>query len=366
MTFKFRGCHSQEVQTEVTVMNSISAGFLTLALVSGTTPLLAQTYNITDLGAVSGQTVSVAYGLGDLGQASGVSENPSGAIATLFSDGKAINLGTLEPMDVSVATSVNGSSEVVGFEYFSSDPNNTPHAWLYSKGSLMDIHSPFLFPAGTKAQGINDSGVVVGQGLLTSSSFHAFLYSNGAMVDLGPPGAYQAMAVAINDSGEVVGNYFTAPGNSGPFLYSNGKFTNLGAPPGTSTSAFGLNSLGQVAGAIYFNSGTPPPHAAVYSKGVWTDLGGVTGVATHATGINTADEVIATAYFPVQSYHPFRPGKHVGYIVRNGALVDLNTLIAANSGFTITDAVSINDSGEILCDAKNLGGHERAVILTPR
>jgi hypothetical protein len=71
-------------------------------------------------------------------------------------------------------------------------------------------------------------------------------------------------------------------------------------------------------------------------------------------------------YLPVRSYHPFRPGKHVGFIVSNGSLVDLNTLIPSNSGFTITDAVGINDSGQILCDATNASGYEHAILLTPK
>jgi probable HAF family extracellular repeat protein len=77
---------------------------------------------------------------------------------------------------------------------------------------------------GTRANGINSSGVVVGQGLVTTSSFHAFLYAGGKMVDLG--GGYQASASVINDSGQIVGNGTTA----GAFLYSNGKMVSLGVP----------------------------------------------------------------------------------------------------------------------------------------
>jgi hypothetical protein len=46
-------------------------------------------------------------------------------------------------------------------------------------------------------------------------------------------------------------------------------------------------------------------------------------------------------------------------------IVGLNTLVHTNSGFTITDAVGINDSGEILCNATNAGGYEHAILLTP-
>jgi uncharacterized membrane protein len=46
---------------------------------------------------------------------------------------------------------------------------------LYSNGSMTDINSASLFPSGTEALGINNSGQVVGTGYLTSSNFHAFL-----------------------------------------------------------------------------------------------------------------------------------------------------------------------------------------------
>ena len=96
-------------------------------------------------------------------------------------------------------------------------------------------------------------------------------------------------------------------------------------------------------------------------------MGAFPGAAgTQATGVNSSGQVVGTAVFPVQSYHPFRPGKHVGFIHRNGALVDLDTLIPSNSGFTITDAIGINDSGQILCNATNSSNVTRAVLLSPK
>jgi probable HAF family extracellular repeat protein len=363
---KFRGLENIERKH---VMKMRLAALFAVVLMARTFPAMAQTYDLTDLGAVQGDTVSVGYGLNGVGQAAGSSSNPSAAIATLFSKGKAINLGLLEPGDVSVATGIS-DSEVVGFEYFSSVPGNTAHAWLYSNGVLTDIHSPTLFPQGTKSVGINSSGVVVGQGWLTSSSFHVFAYANGQMVDIGPPGSFQAAPTAINDAGQIVGNYFTSSTDSGAFLYFNGKFTNLGAPAGTTTSASAINSTGQIAGQISFNSGAPS-HAAVWNNGVWTDLGGFTGATgTSATGINMAGQVIGTAGFPVTSYHPFIPAKSIACIIRNGSVVDLNKLIPGNSGFNLSRAIAINDAGQVLCNAKTQIGtkvsNQHAVLLTPK
>lgn len=334
-----------------------------VVFIATATSLFAQSYNLTDLGAVPGQNVSGGYGLNGFGQAAGVSSGPNGDIATLFSGGQAISLGTLEANDISVATCINGSVEIAGYEPFSSSAGNTSHAWLYSNGRLLDIHSPALFPQGTRAAGINDSGVVVGQGWLTSSSFHAFVYANGQMVDIGPPGAYQASAVAINNNGQIIGGAYFTSGGGGAFIYANGQFTYLTPPAGASVGAFAINDLGEVAGAIYTSTST---HAAVYNNGKWTDLGGVTGAALHGTGINTAGQVIATAYYPVQSYHPFRPGKHVAYIIGSSGPVNLNTLIPAGSGYTVTDAIAINEAGQILCNASTPTSTRHAVLLTPR
>jgi probable HAF family extracellular repeat protein len=334
-----------------------------IALLANAIVSPAQSYDLTDLGAVPGQNVSAAYGLNAFGQAVGDSSSPNGAIPTLFSGGKAINLGTLIAGDVSVATCINGSAEIAGYEPEESTNPQADHAWIYSNGRLLDIHSPSLFPNGTQAAAVNDSGVVVGQGWLNSSSFHAFVYANGQMVDIGPPGSYQASAIAINNNGQILGNAFFTSGGGGTFIYANGKFTYLPQPTGASASGYSINSLGEVAGDIYTSSGG---HAAVFTHGTWVDLGGVTGAGMRATGINTAGQVIATAVYPVQSYHPFRPGKHVAYIIGASGPVNLNTLIPANSGYTLTDAIAINDNGQILCNASTPASSKHAVLLRPK
>ena len=103
-------------------------------------------------------------------------------------------------------------------------------------------------------------------------------------------------------------------------------------------------------------------------NGVWTDLGAISGAAaSRATAINLSGEVVGTAFFPQTQYHPPKPGKHVPFIATSSGLEDLNTLIPAGTGFVLTDAVAINDSGQILCDATNSKGlNEHAVLLTPK
>ena len=81
-------------------------------------------------------------------------------------------------------------------------------------------------------------------------------------------------------------------------------------------------------------------------------MGAITGAISNiAKGINTAGQVVGTAFFRQTQYHPYKPGKHVAFIHGSGGLVDLNTLIPTGTGFTITDAVGINDLGQIVCNA---------------
>jgi probable HAF family extracellular repeat protein len=333
--------------------------------------LKAQSYGITDLGVLSGDSKSIGGGLNDTSQAAGTSSNPSNATATLFSNGKAINLGNLGG-DVSLATAINSASQVAGRSLTAND--TVFHAFLYSNGSMMDIHSASLFPGGTYAYGINKSGQVVGQGWVTSSSAHAFLHTGGQMIDLGTlPGGIQAVAYAVNDAGQVVGtsdgaiavSKKTTEHFTHACLYANGKMVDLIPSGATYSQATAVNGNGQIVGVAAFSDSTG--HAVLYSNGVWTDLGEFPGsLTTEATGINLSGQIVGTAFFPQQSYHPPIPGKHVAVIVRNDVLVDLNTLIPSNSGLTVTDAIGINDSGQILCTGTNTSGNAHAVLLAPQ
>jgi probable HAF family extracellular repeat protein len=356
--------------------SSLCAAAITLFLLARGATSRAQSYTITDLGTASGDQVSIPYGLNNLGGAVGVSETPSAANATLFSAGSDTNLGFLDgqPGDnVSIANGINDTGQIAG----SALANDAFHAFLDSNGKMTDINSASAFPGGSRGYAINRSGQVVGLGYLDSSGamFHAFLYSGGKMVDIGPPGAYQASASAINDAGQIIGSSFGGT-ISGVFLYSNGQFTTLPIPSGSSgISANAINNAGQIAGAISFTSGAPS-HAAVFSNGAWIDLGVFPGApGSTATGINSSGQVVGWARFPnTGTYHRPIPGKLVIFIYRNGALVDLNTLIPANSGLTIggnppaseAGTVRINDTGQILCTAKTAAGVYHAVLLTPQ
>jgi uncharacterized membrane protein len=134
--------------------------------------------------------------------------------------------------------------------------------------------------------------------------------------------------------------------------------------PGGSSVGYGsaINDSGEIAGFLFTSS---QYHAAKFSNGVRTDLGVITAAPQNeAKAINDSGQIVGTSIFP-STYKPFKAGKHVPFISTASGLVNLNTLIAEGTCFTLTDAVAINASGQILCDATNASGNEHAVLLSP-
>ena len=150
----------------------------------------------------------------------------------------------------------------------------------------------------SSAVAINQSGQIAGTSLTTGNFYHAVLWQNGTMTDLGTFGQYHnSIATAINAKGEVAGYDIAPDGTERAFLWRNGTLTDLGSLPGRT----------------YNNPN------AVNDSGVAVGESGYYGDAT--------------------SNHPV--------MWENGQAIDLNTLLAPNSGWVISSALAITDSGEI-------------------
>src|SRR5580692_8075405 len=94
----------------------------------------------------------------------------------------------------------------------------------------------------TTANGINDSGQIVGIYTDSSSTAHGFLYSNETFTTLDDPlGINGTTPIGINAAGEIVGSYLDASDVTHGFLYSNGTYTPLDYPGATGTVATGIN-----------------------------------------------------------------------------------------------------------------------------
>src|SRR5438105_8537041 len=97
-----------------------------------------------------------------------------------------------------------------------------------STNGLQDLGS---LGGNSYAEGINDSGQVVGLSYLSDNvTYHAFIWTPATgMVDLGTPGGTWSAAYGINAAGHVVGNGLDAAGNQIAFFWSpSGGFVNVG------------------------------------------------------------------------------------------------------------------------------------------
>jgi probable HAF family extracellular repeat protein len=336
---------------------------------------------ITNLPTLGGTVLNV-YGLNAAGQITGYSfiQNDTSSHAFLYTNGLPTDLGTLGG-STSIGYAINGSGQVAG-------QSDVPdygqyHAFLYSQGSLQDLGT--LGGSYSSAAAINNAGQVAGVStLLGDSAQAAFLYANGSMTNLGTLGGNSSSANAINSAGAVAGASSTADFESHGFVYAGGTMTDIGTLGGGYSTAFAINDLGVVVGESYTTN--YETHAIAYVGGVLTDLGTLGGTYSTATDINAAGQVIgqATTTNDVET-HAFifgggtmtdlgslgggyslpdainGLGAVVGssstadnashaFLYQNGQMVDLNSLLLANSGWVLSDAFFINDSGRIVGD----------------
>jgi probable HAF family extracellular repeat protein len=304
-------------------------------------------YIITDLGTLPGYDSFYAYGTNASGQVVGVAKsNTLLPRAFLYSNGMMQDLGTLG--FESGARAINDAGQIVGF---SANASGFGHAFLYTQGAMKDLGT--LGGINSDALAINNAGQVVGMADTARGDQHAFLYSGGVMQDLGALlGTSISYAQGINDSGQIVGR-----SGAHAFLYSGGVVQDLGTlQGGPQSTAYAINNAGQVVGdSLLPNLNF---HAFLYSSGSMQDLGIIPGFQqSFARGINNRGEVVGLLSGDA-------PDSTRAFLYRNGSMVDLNSLLPSNSGWVLEYAWSINDAGQI-SGSGFLNGERRAFLLSP-
>jgi probable HAF family extracellular repeat protein len=128
---------------------------------------------LTDLDGIPSRS-SEAMAINDHGHIVGDAGAGSTFRAFLWSNGTMTSLGALPGCDVSYASDINNSDQVVGWSRTSSD---VEVAFLWSAGTMTDLSSAIAPGSGWQLQravGINDAGQIAGYGRLGGST-HAFL-----------------------------------------------------------------------------------------------------------------------------------------------------------------------------------------------
>jgi probable HAF family extracellular repeat protein len=89
-----------------------------------------------------------------------------------------------------------------------------------------------------------------------------------------------------------------------------------------------------------------------------TNLGTLGGDFSDALAINAGGQIVGDAYISGSDHvqHAF--------LYSDGAMTDLNNLIAPSSGWTLTEAAAINDN-EWIVGYESIGSETHAFLLTP-
>ena len=249
-------------------------------------------------------------------QAMGYSFSPTPCVPFIWKQGKMVPLKTLGGVN-GVANQINSWGTIAGYaENTTKDPGCASPQIYQFKPAVWFGNWIQPLPTGSDAEGvafsINDLGQVVGTSgscgpfnpiwLFNLSPVHALLWQNAAVaIDLGSLGGMtNNMAHDINNLGQVVGGS-DLPGDetTHAFLWTRQtrKMKDLGVVDDDFWSfALGINDEGQIVGAS------------------------------------------ANADFSVLR----------AFVRQNGALVDLNSLVAGTTALFLETACSINSRGEII------------------
>lgn len=326
-------------------------------------------YTVTDLGPFEPR------GLNDVGQVAG-SATISGRGFAVFYDG---TLKTINPPGAAFADAwaVNNRGQVVG-SVFTCDivdgncVNGRTRAFIYRLGSFTILGT--LGGTGSAGTDIDEAGRAVGTADLPRPSpnvnpdSQAFSTTGGQLENLGARmGVGESAARAVSPAGLLTGFFNNGGGDDGVFLYDSRdgtfKLIRFGLRPWESGGLpQDVNDAGQIVGH-YGGNDDGSGRAFVYdpASNTKTDLGKLLPAHTYssARAVNNAGQIVG-----VSSVSWFTQQDERAFIYEGGAMLDLNALVPAGSGWVLNVATDINAHGQIVGTGR-LNGQERGFLLTP-
>lgn len=352
--------------------------FVILACVAVVVSAQAQTYSITDLGALPGATSTYAYGMNDNGDVVGWSNSGSVSTGFVWSGGTMTSIGFLGNPG-SALYAVNLFRQAVGVANPTTSGTIQSQGVLYRNNTLLaiDTSAPSLF-----AHAITNTGVIVGDytkgggGSSSGTYVPAFWTEDPSKpgrfrrTDLVPVSGDTAYANAANQSMLIVGytqNQFQ--GSRGCLWNNDSKHTAIVLPmPAVdqTAQAASINDLGAIAGFAWFGIYRLDPVVwsadASHTPTTLPVLPGTTHAMARA--INNLGQVIGRGGEPDPANGQSFCGA-IPVIWLNGQIYELQSLLdASGTGWQITEAVAINNAGQIAGNGLH-NGVPSAFIMNP-
>lgn len=213
------------------------------------------------------------------------------------------------------------------------------------------------------AYGLNNRGQSVGV-LNENIRTTAFVYQNNQYQRLpGPSGTTFSFANDINDAGRIVGSYAFGNSLQHAFYYENGTYhelrTEIPRINNNGSQATDVNERGDIVGQA--STAANLNQAFLYTNNTFIELGSLPGFETSvAVAINEAGQIVGNA----EHQEGFGQPTSRPFLYRNGAMIDLSTLLPANSGWSLLRVGDINNQGQIV-GAGFYQGTVRGFVIAP-
>jgi probable HAF family extracellular repeat protein len=235
-------------------------------------------------------------------------------------------------------------------------------AFLWRNDVMMNIDQLHSFQD-SAALDINRNGWVAGWVGVEQVGHHAALWTfleytetGPKIIDLGTFGGANSIAYSLNGFGLIVGQAETEQLVAGvplglAFRYEYPMEARMQTLPslilGQSAAALDVNDAGVIVG--WANDKFGEPRAVAWKEGEIADLGDFGGTEARAYAINSSGLIVGMAALPLPKLPKdgcFAPIERA-FLVQNGEMIDLNTLIAPTLDWLLLEARDINDKNEI-------------------
>ncbi len=325
-------------------------------------------YAVFDLGTVNSKQESHGSALNDSGWVAAYADTPSVTAPAAF-----LNRGfeTEEPPKLlgslggptSIALGINNAAQITGVSKNGSGEQRA-FIWTDNGGAgVMAALSSVVGGVGSSAsegRAINGSGWVAGVATL-NGQLRAALWSgagvNGTNLGIFADGN-RTEAFALNESGLVAGYGTIGTGAERALVHNGAGWSEVGLIAGHYGSrALAINNLGDVVGSSQPSANSLPRAFVRDSRGV-RDLGLISGSqGAEARGINDFGQIVGESRMPSDERRAF--------FFSASRLYDLNELLTEDNGWVLQDARSINKDGWITGTGRGPDGKLRAYLAVP-